>query len=170
MKKPLVPALLIALGAALSAGEGFPDPNFFYEPATIGMALPEDTEVSEEDGTTFFVSEGAPLGVLIAPAEKAFKNADILDEKKFAAALADLGAFDIKLRAYASDDDLVYNTAEVKMKWDDGSVDEGFMVLLNSKTAKGKTFIIGIFVPKLTDDYENPAFVALETLTFAKAP
>jgi len=170
MKKLLALSALLALAAASFAGEGFPDPNFFYEPASIGMFLPEDTEVTEEDGTTFFVSEGAPLGVIIALAEKAMKNADIIDEKKFTAALEDLGAFDIILRAYVPEGDLVYNTAAVKMKWDDGSIDEGFMVLLNSKAAKNKTFIVGIFVPELTDDYENPAFVALETLSFGKAP
>jgi hypothetical protein len=170
MKKTIAIAGLFALAAALTAGEGFGDPNFFYKPATFGMLLPEDTVVTEDEGTTFYVSEGASLGVIVSPAEKAIKSADILDEKKFAAALKELGAFDIKPWSSVPEGDLVYNSAKVKMKWDDGSVDEGYMVLLNSKAAKNKTFIIGIFLPKLPDDYENPAFVALETLTYGKAP
>jgi hypothetical protein len=56
---------------------------------------------------------------------------------------------------------LVWNSATVTMKWDDGSVDQGFMLLVNSKAAKNKTFVIGIFVPKLNpNDYENPAVIA----------
>jgi len=170
MKRAIVAvvAILAASGMMLAA-EGFGEPNAFYEPASIGMLLPEDTEVEEADGIVNFWSEGAQLLVSIGELEKSYKNADILNSKTLIAVLKEAGAEKITPWTSTPEGDLVWNSATVSMKFDDGSSGEGYMILLNSKAAKGSSFLIGIFVEKLdTEDYESASFIALETLCLAK--
>ncbi len=168
MRKVLLATILVLslAGGAIQA-EGFGDPNFFYEPASIGFLLPKDTAVSEEDGVFYYTSKKAKMTVIAGELEKAYKNAEVLDTKKFTAVLKEFGATNIKLSSSVPEGELVWNSATVTMKWDDGSVDQGFYVLVNSKAAKGSSFLIGFFVPKLDpNDYDNPAVVAMETFSY----
>jgi hypothetical protein len=148
-----------------------PQPNFFYAPAGIGLLLPDDTEESiDEDDITYYLSESENLLVIIGELEEPMSNADLLNEKKFKAVVSDFEAVYVRSDSNVPEGDLVWNAAVIKMEWEDGSTDQGYFIILNSKDAKKKTFVIGIFTPKLKEDWDNAAYLAYMSLTYAKAP
>jgi hypothetical protein len=171
MKK--VPAFLVCLLLVVAwvAADG-PPLNFFYPPASIGLFLPDDTEWYEDEETEayYFESESAELYVMVGELENYVLNSDVLNEKKFKGVLTELGASDIVMASSSPEGNLVFNSAKVTMTWDDGSKDKGYMLVVNSKDAKNRSFLIGIFAPKIIDDWDNPAFLAYYSVSYAKAP
>jgi hypothetical protein len=171
LKRAMIALAVLAAAAAWLCADGF-EPNYFYKPAAIGFQLPEGADVStDEDGNTYYAYGDSDFFVKIGQADKAMKNADILDEAKFKAVVKDVGAAVKQLWTSSTEGNLVFNSAVVTMTWDDGSTNQGFLVLANTKAAKNKTWIIGIFSPNKTyklNDWDDPATTALESLTYVK--
>jgi hypothetical protein len=167
--KGIVFSVLLILAVNWCAAEGAGNPNFFYKPASIGMILPEDTVQSEEDEVTYYESGSTKVKVMIYEADKAFQNADILDNQKFEAAIGEEGASDVKPYTSCPEGDIVFNSATGMMEYDEGNMEPAYLFILNSKAANGKSFIICVFTPEIVNDSNDPAFIAADSISFAEA-
>ena len=169
MKKLAVVLFVLTLSVPFLVADGI-ETNFVYKPGAIGLLLPKDTQVSEEKGITYYESKEGSLDVLIHKADKAMSNADIVDPKKFKAAVLGLeGVLSIlNLGSYSPEGNIVFNSAKVTRKWDDGSVDQGYVIFVNSRKAAGKTFVVGIYAQKINDDSNDPAYAAYESISYVE--
>ena len=167
MKKLALVLFVLTLSVPFLFSDGN-QPNFVYKPGNFGLFLPEDTQVSEEKGVTFYESKKGPLDVLISKTDKAMSNADIIDPAKFKAAIMGMeGIVNIlNLGSFSPEGDLVFNSAKVTQKWEDGTVDQGYVLFVNSRAAAGKTFIVGIYAEKIKDDWDDPAYTAYYSISY----
>ena len=92
--------------------------------------------------------------------KKPIDNGDLFDDEKFTAAIKAIGVTNIKIGSCGPEGLLQFNSAAVKWKWNDGSVDEGYITIVNSKFAKGKSYIVGIFTPNDSTEHDNAAYIA----------
>jgi len=162
-----ISAALVSSAGAMPSLEG--PPNFLFEPAAIGMILPKDSVKSVEDGTTYYSSEKTGLVVAWAEMPKAIKTSELV--KNLGSLVENLEGTDFTNFGSTLDWDTIdWATATCHITDSDGAPAFAYVGLLNSGSAKGKTFYFAFILPTAggADDVDELANLSWDSISYVK--
>lgn len=143
-------ALLSLPLSGLWAGGG---PTHEYEAAKLGLILPDDTEISEEDGIWNAISESEGLLVSINQTEK-FVGKTITEAQVKAMCKAN-GVTGWEMVSENSADSLSFLYGKGSITDSDGNEFEGYFGILTNSKVKNKSYFFMVVVSSLDDEDLN---------------
>jgi hypothetical protein len=148
--KRLVPilALVLILVPSLFAGG---DPMFTFDPAQVGFVLPEDTEVTIEDGTWYGISESAGLMVIITETTE-YTEPNEMSEAILSSSLGDMEIRDFEF-AGVQGETAVYVYGYGVTTDGDGDDWEGYFGILKNQDAPDMTYVLAIIALAPASDW-----------------
>ena len=136
-------ALFLLLLPSLSAE---PVPTQYYEPAHIGLYLPDDTEIEEEDGVWYAFSETAEMWVSFEPCETYIPTKKI-NESLINEYFADYDIENFTFLSVMVCGKVTYGYGQGIVYDEDGEPVEGFFGLLTNNDVPNRTFLFSVVAP-----------------------
>jgi hypothetical protein len=156
MKRGILVFALVLFALPLVFARKFDAPVHWYEPANLGLYLPTDTEIGEEDGTWYAVSEVYGFFLTIQDIEEYIAPEDI-SEETLAEALAEAEIEDFTFIKVQQNNAVTYAYGQGTTTNDDGEAIEGMFGILTNEDVPDSSFMFMVLAESLISEKTGPA-------------